>query len=589
MFKKNIIILSFFLFVHTLQSKSINTDPSHNEKTDITIDLNILFDKYYILSSDRKQQLMIANRYLTLAKKSKAPKYLITGYTLIANSLDFKKGKIFIDSLNTIECKNDENCTLLKLSNRGAFFYQNRYYREALDEYIKANDYFRKLKLKTTDLHIGIKDAIARIKNIQGRTNEALKIYLENEKYLKKTIGTTNENLYTDCLFSITECYNKLQLTNENEKIIAKGLALTKSNNDHNSHNYFVFAKAKNNYNLKQYREALTQFYTILPVFSKNDDYINYAECCFYIGKINEFSNNKKLAINYYIKVDSILNQKKYAYSELKNIYPILIKYFEKNRNFNTSYYFSKQLIKADSILQRNYEYIVDKTHTKFDIPEMEEKKEKEFSKIKISLTTIIICILFITSVLAYIFNEHRKKKKTQLIEQYRKFQKLLSEKETLENKLDSLEHLKVATVEKNKRSETILELKDKSLLDELLIKNLLEGLSLFEENHCYTNPECSLDSLANDLKTNTTYLSHVINKYKKTNFSNYIHDLRINYFIQLLKKDKKFQNYSIQALAQEIGYKNHSTFTRIFNTKAGMTPSMYIKAYKEDKLLDNL
>jgi YesN/AraC family two-component response regulator len=54
--------------------------------------------------------------------------------------------------------------------------------------------------------------------------------------------------------------------------------------------------------------------------------------------------------------------------------------------------------------------------------------------------------------------------------------------------------------------------------------------------------------------------------------------DLRINYLIQKLDENPILRKHSIEALADSIGYKNASSFTRIFKNYTGISPSKYFK-----------
>jgi AraC-like DNA-binding protein len=86
---------------------------------------------------------------------------------------------------------------------------------------------------------------------------------------------------------------------------------------------------------------------------------------------------------------------------------------------------------------------------------------------------------------------------------------------------------------------------------------------------------------LAKKLNTNTSYLSYIINKVKNQSFKQYITALKINYLLKKLQQEKKFRNYTIKSLAEEIGYTNASAFTRAFKIYKGITPSEFIKSLK--------
>jgi len=89
---------------------------------------------------------------------------------------------------------------------------------------------------------------------------------------------------------------------------------------------------------------------------------------------------------------------------------------------------------------------------------------------------------------------------------------------------------------------------------------------------------DCSLSSMAKKINTNTTYLSKVINSHFKKSFNAYINELRINYVLTRLKEDKLFRRYTIQSIANDIGFKSKESFNKAFRIQTGILPSYYIK-----------
>ena len=82
---------------------------------------------------------------------------------------------------------------------------------------------------------------------------------------------------------------------------------------------------------------------------------------------------------------------------------------------------------------------------------------------------------------------------------------------------------------------------------------------------------------------TNSKYLSKIINKYKEKTFSNYINDLRIEYAINKLYSDKQFRKYSIEAIADDLGFKSSRSFFGVFQKKTGISPSYFILELERD------
>lgn len=107
--------------------------------------------------------------------------------------------------------------------------------------------------------------------------------------------------------------------------------------------------------------------------------------------------------------------------------------------------------------------------------------------------------------------------------------------------------------------------------------EEILKKLLLFEEGTKYTDRNFNLSALSVKLKTNTKYLSYIINKYKKKDFNSYINELRILYIIKKMENNPAYLNYKISYLADECGFSSHSKFTAVFKSVVGMSPSRFM------------
>lgn len=145
-----------------------------------------------------------------------------------------------------------------------------------------------------------------------------------------------------------------------------------------------------------------------------------------------------------------------------------------------------------------------------------------------------------------------------------------------------------LAKIEAANTSEEIIDTKDEVLeerstndLPEETKQQILEGLKKLEAKEYFLSKECNSYNVAKKIGTNTSYLSKVVNTHYGKNFNTYINDLRINYAVIRLKNDVFFRGYSIQAIAEELGYKSADSFTKYFKKDTGLNPSFYIKNIK--------
>lgn len=99
-----------------------------------------------------------------------------------------------------------------------------------------------------------------------------------------------------------------------------------------------------------------------------------------------------------------------------------------------------------------------------------------------------------------------------------------------------------------------------------------------------FTKQDMSIALLASQFDTNTKYLSEVINRHKGKNFNGYINELRINYIIEKLKTDPIYFNYKISYLAEECGFSSHSSFTTVFKSVTGISPTKFMNYLQHQK-----
>ncbi|MDB0037839.1 AraC family transcriptional regulator, partial [bacterium] len=109
--------------------------------------------------------------------------------------------------------------------------------------------------------------------------------------------------------------------------------------------------------------------------------------------------------------------------------------------------------------------------------------------------------------------------------------------------------------------------------------KEILVALEKLIDKDYYLTSEFSLQNAAKKIKTNTTYLSHVVNKNYGKAFSEYSNELKVNYVIRQLMENKTYRKYSTQAMAESVGYKSAVSFTRSFKKRTGVTPVQFLKS----------
>ncbi|PSR14246.1 MAG: AraC family transcriptional regulator [Bacteroidetes bacterium] len=104
---------------------------------------------------------------------------------------------------------------------------------------------------------------------------------------------------------------------------------------------------------------------------------------------------------------------------------------------------------------------------------------------------------------------------------------------------------------------------------------------TIMEEEKLYLNPNLSLKTLAHKLDSNTKYLSQVVNQCTKQNFQQFINSYRLASVKECLAQGE--QAYlTLFGIAQQCGFKNKSTFFKVFKETVGKTPKAYLEKYPE-------
>lgn len=105
----------------------------------------------------------------------------------------------------------------------------------------------------------------------------------------------------------------------------------------------------------------------------------------------------------------------------------------------------------------------------------------------------------------------------------------------------------------------------------------------VLEEEKLYLDPNLSLRQLSDRLNTNTKYLSQVVNHLAKNNFQHYLNTFRVRE-VAVKIIDDSYNNLTLFGIALQCGFKNKSTFYKVFREIMGTTPKLYIKQHTNKK-----
>ena len=100
---------------------------------------------------------------------------------------------------------------------------------------------------------------------------------------------------------------------------------------------------------------------------------------------------------------------------------------------------------------------------------------------------------------------------------------------------------------------------------------------ALMETEKCYLNPNLTLKWVSDRLSTNTKYLSQAVNHHTGSNFQHFINTYRIEEVKEKIASDE-YRHLTLYGIALQCGFKNKSTFYKVFKEITNITPRDYMK-----------
>jgi YesN/AraC family two-component response regulator len=137
--------------------------------------------------------------------------------------------------------------------------------------------------------------------------------------------------------------------------------------------------------------------------------------------------------------------------------------------------------------------------------------------------------------------------------------------------------------IEKKEKVAAYRSLVSPKLMDEL--KEKILDIVLIQKK--YKDKDYSAKKLAEDLGTNTRYISAVVNVRFHMNYTSFVNKFRIEEAMTLLV-DKRYQNLNMEEISDMVGFANRQSFYASFYKINGITPRDYkIRALAQHPNMD--
>ncbi|NHN26018.1 AraC family transcriptional regulator [Flavobacterium jejuense] len=546
---------------------------------------NLTKDDYLILQDKARsyQYTNIDSSFFYLNKIEKSSNYTHKAfanamrgylYQLTNDSIKSKKSTLIsYQYLNKVS--NSEEKTRLKaylLNFEGLCYWERFQIKKALEKYNQG----KKLAKKINDVPQIIKfnSNIALVIGEMGNLNSEIKTLKSSLDFIKNNEYLFPQNEYLPMISNtyLTICNSyvrKFKETNEDKKVLDSAIVFCKKAIHHAEEKSYLklntLLTLGDIYVLKNDLEKAKKIYLSANVIAKESNFlVTSILISNKIGKLFYTEEKLKEALLFFNKADSI-----YKINRPKNEY--FNEYLEANYYLTKLYYKlgdRNKVILHSEIYLKNYltknkenKFLSDDETLKNEVENL--KKETVFEK-RIQIVSYIALVVLLL-VLVFFVIKNRKES----VQQNQEIKAIVSENKTTIQEIQKLEQL---SVNKKEKTKTLLKIDTKK--EETLLKKLKQ----LEKEQLFLSKDFTQRLAAKIIKTNTTYLSFIVNKHFQKTFGEYTNDLKIDYVVKEMKSNATYRKYTTQAIAESAGFKSAISFRKSFKNKIGKTPIEFIK-----------
>ncbi|RED25173.1 helix-turn-helix protein [Flavobacterium cutihirudinis] len=315
-------------------------------------------------------------------------------------------------------------------------------------------------------------------------------------------------------------------------------------------------------------------YFDILFLSKQNNSEVLFQAANYNLGDLYFWSKKYDKALICFKKVDSISLKNKtldanylksnYLQAKIYNIMNEPEKAYIHSKIYLDTYEKSETKLREEA-LEVNYKLGVEDLGT-----EMESIQEKYRNEVLWNKALKVFYVLLVVGIIFSLIKNIRDKNKA-----HKKMNALIEEfKANLEKKENPVV---VEAVETEDLEEVQLKKENANLsIDEAKENKIVEKLLALENKLEYLNADFTLPYVAKKIKTNTTYLSYVVNKRFGKSFGEYSNELKINYVINEMITNHMYRKYSTQAIAESVGFKNAVSFAKSFRKRTGVSPAQF-------------
>lgn len=429
------------------------------------------------------------------------------------------------------------------------------------DHYYYWNDFSKALTyyLKTRQLSLALDNdyyikystgALADIKFLSAEYSESLALY-----HSYKNMESDNE---LELIFNIANCH--YELNNIDSLSYYSRLGINRAIKEKDTLNYESFLRLNgvSHYKKGNLKRALDSLQKSRRIYL---DSTNLASSYYYTALTFEAMGNRDSLISYFRKIDSLNQEPKVYFPEIKNVYVRLYENAKKNNEEEEQLSFIEKYMYADSVLQSRTKGLISRIDRDYDLPLIQERRTElrvAKSTRKTLTYTIILLVVALVSVVAYFLQRSLVQKKRL--------------KEAIGNPQNFLKAIPAPKL--------IIDSKKTTLTPELIVQ-LDDFFEEFSKNKGFLDSSISLQQLASEANTNPSYLSKYLNEHKG-GYTDYINSLRVQYAFSDMASNPKILIFTLDHIAKQYGFTSLRAFNRAFDKFLKIKPRDYLSQIKD-------
>ncbi|MBR6182934.1 MAG: helix-turn-helix domain-containing protein [Prevotella sp.] len=285
-------------------------------------------------------------------------------------------------------------------------------------------------------------------------------------------------------------------------------------------------------------------------------------------------------AIDMLMTADSIANVLDMKDAKLE-VYDLMASCYEKlGMRQETENYHNKYFRLKDSLL--NYHQVASVDEMRF-LGEMKkadkqiQEMEQHGKVLRLVIGAVILISLVILLAMYIIWRKNRQlRQRNEAL--YLKNVEMLRKEEEERKRRRELEKLVTQQGDAKPKYRT------NSLDDDAKDKLYEEIVCVMENSEEIFSSEFSAQRLAALVGEKYNYVSQVINERYGANFNTLLNEYRIQEACKRINDPRKYGNYTMEAIANSVGFRSRTSFTQAFKKYTGLTPSEYQRIANEKK-----